>query len=116
MQEIWKISVQHLDIKEVVRSSHLNNELKNRLLQILPNLDKDQVKEIYNYIKTEEDKILNLENKIKQEESEFYKKMLNELDEYLNQKKKEIRKIEEENENEKDEEIENQLLQELNEI
>jgi len=113
MSVVWKIQPAQINIKDVINNSHLNSDIKEKFRKILPNLDRDQIKEIYNFIQNEENKILDLEKKVQEEESEYYQKMLKNLDETLEKEKKEIRKIAEWNELEKEEETEEDLLKEL---
>jgi len=116
MKTLARIQVKKLNIKDLIKNSHLNNELKKWFLTILPNMDKNQINEIYNFIDIEEKKILNLEQKIEQDELKFYQKIFKKANNVLEREKKEIRIISEWNELKKDEKMNLILLKELDNL
>jgi len=113
MPALAKIQTKKVDIREIIKTSHLNDELKEKFLILIPNLDKEQIKGLFDFIQEKENEIKIAEEKIKREESEFYSKILKEIEEDIKKEEKWIRKMEEENTNKKDEEAEEDLLSQL---
>lgn len=116
MPALAKIQTKKVDIRELIKASHLDENIKEKFLEIIPKLDKSQIKEVYDFVYSKEQEIESLEQKIKEEESKIYEKMLKEVDEYFRSEKKNVRKLEEKNSLDREWKIEEDLLSQLDEL